>query len=229
MGSRRSLLILLVISLTSCAGRPDVGSVVLAAPTVRAQAPAESAARFTFPDDQAGKLLGELLPADGRHVPLETATKAPKPMPAPLIGPLGLPALQVQLPRLTLPASSKQPLLAGVRDEPLPGAQEHRAALPTGPLSVTARARVVSADANQPVPLPILAQQCPERIALDDVTAEISLAAATQAPPPNRAAPAPFVRLSIPDPFEHRHLGQPQTAPVDAVDLTVTQLHMIRR
>src|SRR5262249_53072978 len=64
--------------------------------------------------------------------------------------------------------------------------------------------RLPSPDVNRPVALPPLAQPVLDRAALDDQTSAASLDAALAAPVPQRSAPAPFLRLTLPDPFEHR-------------------------
>ena len=62
--------------------------------------------------------------------------------------------------------------------------------------------RVETVDVNQPVPLPILAQPLADRVPVDDPTTTASMVAALAAIPPPRSQPTPFVRLSLPDPFE---------------------------
>jgi hypothetical protein len=71
-------------------------------------------------------------------------------------------------------------------------------------LATTARARADSIDVHQLTPLPVLAQAVPERATLDDVTADVSTTMVLSAAMPQRMASVPFVRLSIPDPFENR-------------------------
>lgn len=67
------------------------------------------------------------------------------------------------------------------------------------------------------VPLPILATPVGDRTSLADPTAEASSAAALAAPLPRRAAPAPYVRLALPDPYENR---RPLCLPVTDEDPT---------
>ena len=55
-----------------------------------------------------------------------------------------------------------------------------------------------------PPRLPILATPMPERASLDDPTMAASTAAVLAAPPPERTTPAPYTRMGVPDPFEHR-------------------------
>jgi hypothetical protein len=76
---------------------------------------------------------------------------------------------------------------------------------------VPARARLASRDVNKPVPLPVLATPAP------DPTGEISSAAAVAAPLPQRTRPAPFAKLTVPEPYENRTtarlaLSPPETA-----------------
>jgi hypothetical protein len=63
--------------------------------------------------------------------------------------------------------------------------------------------KVPSPDLNQPVPLPVLARPLPDRGPLGDPTPDISIAAALAGSVPQRTVPAPFLRLNLPDPFEH--------------------------
>jgi hypothetical protein len=70
-------------------------------------------------------------------------------------------------------------------------------------------------EVNRPVPLPILAQPAPDRASLDDPTADLSAAAVQAAAPPPRTAPAPFLRLTLPDPFEPRNAVRLRTPPAD--------------
>ena len=62
-----------------------------------------------------------------------------------------------------------------------------------------------SQDVNQPIPLPILARQVTDRASLDDPSGEASLVAALAPTVPDRTTPAPFLKLNLPDPFEHRN------------------------
>jgi hypothetical protein len=66
---------------------------------------------------------------------------------------------------------------------------------------------------NQPVPLPILARPATDRAPLTDPTPEVSLAAVLAAAVPVRTTPAPFVRLTLPDPFEHAQTVRLRTPP----------------
>ena len=90
-------------------------------------------------------------------------------------------------------------------------------------LLVGPRLRISSPDVNQPPPLPILAQQIPNRASLDDPTLDASLAAALALAPPMRVKPAPFMRLVLPDPFEHRETGRlRQPLPEDSTPATAS-------
>jgi hypothetical protein len=95
--------------------------------------------------------------------------------------------------------------LGGYRaDPPAPRRQE----LPAAGLL-----RLPAPDLNEPVPLPILARPVPDRAPLTDPTPEISRAAVLAAPVPVRTTPAPFVRLALPDPFEHAQTVRLRTPP----------------
>jgi hypothetical protein len=78
------------------------------------------------------------------------------------------------------------------------------------------RARVPSPNVHEPVALPILALPVPDRASLDDPTGDASTEAALAATLPQRVTPAPFLRLTVPDPYEFRRplvlAGQPEAA-----------------
>jgi hypothetical protein len=74
----------------------------------------------------------------------------------------------------------------------------------------TPRVRPAARDLNEPVPLPLLGHRQPEPSSLDDPTADASRAAALAAPPPGRTNPAPFVRPSVPEPYEYRRSAGPR-------------------
>ncbi len=70
-----------------------------------------------------------------------------------------------------------------------------------------------SPDINQPIPLPILARPVVDRASLDDPSGDASQAAALASTIPDRTTPAPFLRLNLPDPFEHRNTVRLRTPP----------------
>ena len=55
-------------------------------------------------------------------------------------------------------------------------------------------------------PLEMLGQQQSVRSTLDDAVEAAYQSAIVSRKPPERAGPAPFIRLTVPDPFEHRQL-----------------------
>lgn len=159
-----------------------------------------------FANDRAGRLLAGLLspseklppfafPFGPRRLALPQHIEAPD---------LPLPPHQTALPRRALetPARAVRPHLlpeglplAHYRDDPSP---PRRVTLPAGE-----RVRLPSLDVNEPVALSRLATRPVDATPLDDPTAAASTAAALAAPP-RRTNPAPFLRLTLPDPFEHR-------------------------
>jgi hypothetical protein len=167
----------------------------------------EDAEGFHFPDDRGGQILSKLLPPSEKAVPLaEREAPAPRRHPPPgLEKPLvPLPPVPADMPRLPAgkpPALRPRPL---PEDLPLAG----HLADPTPPQAQTLhaadRVRIPSVDVHQPISLPILAQPASNRAPLDDATAEASRNAALATSPPARSAPAPFVKIDLPDPFENR-------------------------
>jgi hypothetical protein len=143
--------------------------------------------QFRFPDDKAGRRLAELLPPQRQPlaVPPDYATRPERPT-GPNAG---------GLPDLPLP-----PCL--IELSPL----HSRPSTPARPeMPTAARVRLPSPDLHRPAPLPVLAHPVPDRPMLTDPTAAASRAAALAGKVPPQTAPAPFLRLDLPDPFEHHN------------------------
>src|SRR5262249_50469033 len=118
------------------------------------------------------------------------------PLPATTIpGPSSIPNPKAKPVRPTL--IEKEPPLSRQRFEL---AEPDLVKLPAGP-----KIAWPSPDVNQPIPLPILARQVQDRASLDDPSGDASLAAALAPTVPDRTTPAPFLKLNLPDPFEHRN------------------------
>jgi hypothetical protein len=162
---------------------------------------------FAFANDSGGKILGRLLPPTVPAQLPATPAAAPKPR----RGLLGLerPEVPTAAPPTTLPAAppAKQPPL---RPRPLPdnaplldmlleAATPQRLELPAGE-----RVRTPARDVNLPVELPTQARYQADRAPLEDPTAELSVEKANGRALPVRSTPAPFVRVNLPEPFEHR-------------------------
>jgi hypothetical protein len=189
---------------------------------VRAQAAEEPAPAkepappegFRFPDDAGGALLAKVLPPSEAGGPSADRTRGPRRLTQSKLTPpaLPLPPAVAVLPRL--PASKRQPLRPRLTLEESLDNVTIRAPLPQAPaLPAGERIRVASPDVNQPMPLPALARPATDRAPVEDVTAEASAAAAVAAPMPQRTTPAPFLKLTVPDPYEHRRpLGLPVPA-----------------
>lgn len=157
--------------------------------------------------DRAGKLRAELLAPSEKLPPLAfpygpRRVAAPRHIESPDVA---LPLHQGTPPRIALegPVRAVRPHalpgglpLADHRDDPV---TPRRVALPTGE-----RVRLPSVDVNEPVALPRLATRPVDATPRDDPTAAASTAAALSAAPPRRTNPAPFLRLTLPDPFAHR-------------------------
>lgn len=91
----------------------------------------------------------------------------------------------------------------------------------------TGRIRAPSPDVNQPLPLPILAQPISDRASLDDPTRDASIAAATSARIPPRTRKAPFIKGTLPDPYDHRRMDVP--APEESMDFPLGSPQAPRR
>jgi hypothetical protein len=164
-------------------------------------------APFTFPDDSGGVLLAKVLPPKDVESAILQRPHAPhRALDSSFDKPptLALPPSYVALPRLADDGSrsSLRPRL--VADESL-GAFPASLPLPQTPaLPDMERIRVPSPDVNRPIPLPILAQPISDRASLDDPTLDASTAAALAAPIPPRSNKTPFLKQTLPDPYDHR-------------------------
>jgi hypothetical protein len=177
-------------------------------------APVPDGGSFSFPDDSGGKALAKTLapttppappvgPASPRERTARNFAASPAPPPA---APTGPP------PRLVLGATN------GVRPAPLPDRVPPdlggpfpelppRADLPTGP-----GVRVEGRDSSKAAELPLLSNKpVPDRAPLSDPTAEFTARSVISPVLPLRAEPAGFVRINLPDPFEHAAAAKPRT------------------
>lgn len=184
-----------------------------------------AATDFKFPTDDAGKLLEERL-TPPRQVTLPPMPFASEPRPWRAAKLDRLPDRLRPLPQADVPAQPRRlqsevpiqrrprpaldlPPLAGGDFDPMRPA---RPELPSGP-----KAYVASPNPDTPPPLPVLARQQTEVIAVTtDPTVDRSRQAALVVVSVLRDQPAPFLRLTIPDPFEHIRLVQLRMPPPDA-------------
>jgi len=173
---------------------------------------------FPFPADKEGRLLADRLrPAN--QIPPLPEDKLVRSKRSADQSKLENPDLPLQkaptTPPPSIPKSKTKPIRpALVAGEP-PLARE-RLDLPSpAPVKLAAGPKVAwpSPDVNQPIPLPILARQVTDRASLDDPSGDACQAAALAAKVPDRTTPAPFLRLTIPDPFEHRNAVRLRTEP----------------
>jgi hypothetical protein len=162
---------------------------------------------FRLPDDEGGALLGKVLPPRGQGGPLRNPDRPTRRIPAPaeFTAPgLELPPSDLSLPRLPAPRS-KHVLRPHLLDEEELGGAPPMPAVPRRPAFYAGRRiHTRSVDVNIPPALPPLAEPVPDRVSLEDATLEASTEAALAAPQPLRTTPAPYRRVSVPDPYEHR-------------------------
>jgi len=166
------------------------------------------ATAFRFPDDAGGTLLSKVLPpADvkgplvdpgaGPRRPSPGGLDAPPPSPPPRTSPPAPPSPPERPRKALAPRLATEETLGPARGDPVPPAPRS--------FYVADRIRLPSVDANEPPPLPILSPQAtPDRASLDSPTADMSAEAALAAPMPQRTKPAPYVRITLPDPFDNR-------------------------
>lgn len=186
--------------------------------------PHRSDEEFPLPPGGEGKMLAKtLLPSDQVPRMTDASTVAPRRQSPP--GKLETPELPSPPAIVTAPPAiplednkkgkkvrpmlveRESPLLRQRMDLDRPAAVN----LPAGP-----KVAWPSPEVNQPIPLPILARPVADRASLDDPSGEASRSAALAAPVSDRATPAPALRLTLPDPFEHLSTVRLRTPPPEA-------------
>jgi hypothetical protein len=173
---------------------------------------------FRFPSDHGGQLLGKLLPPSGKVSPVEDrpAPRRFPDSPAVRTPPVPVPPGADEVVRLPEPRPA-QPARPGPVPEALPLLGYRETPQPPEANSLTAGelVRAPSSDVNRPMPLPLLGALAPDRVPLDDPTSDQSVAAALAGQMPDRTTPAPFLKLTLPDPFENRQTVRLRTMPVE--------------
>jgi len=165
----------------------------------------EETAPFRFPDDEGGRLLSRLLAPPQNLPPQRTTEPRRRPTPKPVENPAPSPPPVVLLPRLTTEGTPRTPPPQLLAPELPLGGHDTPVVIPTPPsFPVGERLRVPSIDVEQPSSLSPMAQPLPDRAAVADPTLPASREAILTATMPERKNPAPFLRLMLPDPFEHR-------------------------
>lgn len=194
----------------------------------KAEPPAETS--FAFPDDAAGVLLAkELAPRESRASRLDRLDAPRLPSVSArsdsFVPPL--PPSRAAMPRFSFSDKTTPSRPRFVSDEV-------QGVLPDGidrpkapPLPDAGRVRVSSPDVHEPIALPILGHPVPDRVSLDDPTMAASTAAAVAAPMPARTAKAPFLRLTLLDPYGGRRSDVP--APEESKDFPVGSPRTPRR
>jgi hypothetical protein len=200
-----------------------------APPVARGKIDEPAATPFAFPEDAGGVLLAKVLPPKEPEAPRTDRTEpARQPMTSRRIDlpALPLPPNHATMPRLPAPAKTA-PLRPRLVLDETPSGLPDSPILPQLPsLPDGGRVRVPSVDVNQPIPLSMLARPVADRASLDDPTADASAASALAAPIPSRTTKAPFLKLTLPDPYDHRRTGVP--APEESKEFPVGSPQMPR-
>jgi hypothetical protein len=177
-----------------------------------------SGAGFVLPTDEGGKILaGQLPPHQNVPPPPGGVSTRPRRVPAGLdfeTPDLPLPPSQAEMPQPPLDRNDHpvRPRAVG-GDPPLTWNRGDPKAPAPKKLPEARRTRQPSLAVDEPLPLPVLGQAVPDRAPLTDPTADISRMAAVAGSAPLRTTPIPFLRLNLPDPFEHQKVIRLRKAP----------------
>jgi hypothetical protein len=182
-----------------------------------ASTPSKPESEFPFPADRGGKLLAEKLRPANQIPPLANDKLAgPKRRSGPknIENPDLSPASSTMTAPPSIPSVRLKPIRPALVGENPPLSSERFNLVGPSPVKLPTSPKVAwpSPDVNQPIPLPILARPVTNRASLDDPSGEASQAAALASKVPERTTPAPFLRMTIPDPFEHRNAVRLRTS-----------------
>lgn len=180
---------------------------------------AEQGSRFTFSADKGGQALRQILPpAAALPVPLRDQPPGPRELtsPATVARPsIPLASNQGELLRPPLP----KPLVLRPRmlgeDAPFTAYRGEARPPDARELDTGARVALSGRDVNVPAPLGWLGLPVPDRVPLDDPTAEASVQAALATVPPQRSDPVPFAPQNLPDPFQNAQTVKLKTPPAE--------------
>lgn len=182
----------------------------------------EKSGGAVYPEDRGGRLLGELL-TPPKSAPAQVARDSgPKKLPG--VAALEHPDLRVPLSLADpgLPSANLTPKSAPVRPHSLPDEPPltrntlegipapRREELPAGPT-----VRIDGLDVDRPTAVPMLAVPVGDRASLDDPTRDYSTSLALNVVVPERTGPIPFIKLTLPDPFEHSATVRLRTPPAE--------------
>lgn len=188
------------------AKKPAEGKEKPADPTKGVEAP------VTLPDDEAGRLLGGVLPPTKRPGLLDNPTRPA----ASVLRPPVLPGLDPVLPEAP-PAAPRMVPVKRLPPRPrtvTPEEVDEGFGPPAPPALATMETlpkdKERGEDVRQPPGVPYLGLRPEDRVPLDDPTAEASGAAILKGAMPDRDKPVPYARSSVPEPFEFR--GPPAPA-----------------
>jgi hypothetical protein len=182
-------------------------------------APIPDGGSFPFPDDAGGKALAKSVtpPLPSPMPPSAPAVPNERKLPAYLDTPTPPLADAASSPPL-LPMPDAKPIRPSPLTDRVPSDIDgacpllpSRSELPTGPLT-----RQESIDIAKPADLPILSSRpVTDRAPLSDPTTEFTAQSVISSALPLRTEPTGFLRINLPDPFEHADAAKPRTPIVD--------------
>lgn len=195
-------------------------------PKADPKAPVEAGTAFAFPDDAGGKLLRGLLTPKAPVVAPDRVKVEPKPrvMPAYLEGGyIAVPDAANNPATLNLPAGR------AITPMSLPEkiAPDFAPAVPQLPdiakPEVGALHKQEPRDPAKPADLPLLSRTpVPDRASLADPTTEFTAQSVVSVMLPLRTALAPFVKLTIPEPYEFAGQAVPKVLPPEDPNRVLT-------
>jgi hypothetical protein len=170
-------------------------------------APLAEGGVFQFTDDDGGKLLAKRL-APPAPAPIGPPRVTLSPRDRQLPGSIANPEIPGALGSLAPP---HLPLPSRIDFQPMPLPDrvpaEISQSVPSTPerivFPVGSLAKNDTPDVKQPTALPILARPTPDRASLEDPTVEFTAQSIINNNLPLRSTTAPFVKVTLPDPFEN--------------------------
>jgi hypothetical protein len=179
---------------------------------------------FEYPADRGGRSVVQAVAPDTPTLPPVNrfgTAPTPRAVPARVLNPDVFAKAKYALPSVLLHAKTASVRLAQPPERVPPDLGAGAAAVPMRPtLPVNAGITERSRDVNLPPAMPTLGRPLVERVSLDDPTSELGNAVVVNPAVKVPLAPAAFVKVTLPDPFEFGEQVKPKVPPAAEPGLT---------
>ncbi len=226
--TRFTLFVAFAFGLLGCAQQPSAESPLPAVAVQNSATDASSSSVAEHSPDLGDKAVAYAVAPDTPALtPAERFGVAPMPhtLPALIANPDGVAKVKYTLPTI-LPAKLANVKLGIPAERVPPDLGNGASAVPAKPtLPVASGITERSRDANLPPRMPTLGRPPADRVSLDDPTSELGNAAVANPFVKMPLAPATFLKVALPDPFEFGDQVKPNVPPAVEPGLTPVQVN----